>query len=59
MSIYKTISISKEEEALLELVRSSQFQKITVQVNDGKIVNLKKEENFKPDRYQAKLSPSN
>jgi len=59
MQDFEMKAISKDEWALIELVRSSLFQKITAQVNGGKIVNLKKEESFRPDRYQPKLVPSN
>jgi len=54
----KTIVVSDEEETLLEILRLSQFQKVTVSVESGRIVHFKREENIKPDTYQAKARKS-
>ena len=59
MCEYETISVNKDEKAVLDLIRSSAFQKITLQISGNKITNVKKEESLRPDRYQSKLVPDN
>ncbi|MBI5554802.1 MAG: hypothetical protein HY920_02970 [Elusimicrobia bacterium] len=47
-------SITEEERAVLELIRSKKFQNITIQVNDGKIVLIRREETIKPGHFDRK-----
>ena len=44
----KDKSITKDEQMVLDLIRSRDFQNILIQVNDGKIVLVRREETFKP-----------
>ncbi len=59
MQEFEMKAISKNEWALIELVRSKGHQKVTIQVENFRIVNVKREENLKMDKYQPKLVPSN
>jgi len=42
-------TISRDERKVLELMRSRKFQNITIQINDGKIVVIRREETIKPE----------
>jgi len=42
-------TISNEEVMVFKTIRGKPFQSITIQVYDGKIVTLRREETIKPD----------
>jgi len=41
-------TVSRGEQMVLNLIRSKDFQNITIHVNNGKIVLVRREETFKP-----------
>jgi hypothetical protein len=47
-------SITKEERMIIETVREKKFQNITIQVTDGKIVLIRREETIKPGLEKRK-----
>ncbi len=48
------MNISNDEKSVLEAIRSRKFQNITIQVNDGKIVLIRREETLKPKQNENK-----
>ena len=40
--------ITKGEQIVLDLIRSKDFQNITINVNDGEVVLVRQEQTFKP-----------
>ncbi len=51
-----SMNISNEEKSVLEAIRSRKFQNITIQVNDGKIVLIRREETIIPKQNKKKQS---
>ena len=42
-------SLTKDERKVLETIRARRFQNITIHINDGRIVLIKREETIKPE----------
>lgn len=47
-------TLSNEELMVLKTIRERKFQNITIQLNDGKIVLIRREETIKPEANAKK-----
>ena len=51
-----SMNVSNDEKSVLEALRSRKFQNLTIQINDGKIVLIRREETIKPQQNKKKTS---
>ena len=47
-------SISKDEQKIIDLIREKDFQNITIQVTDGRIILIRQELTIKPNQNEEK-----
>ncbi len=49
-----SMNVSNDEKSVLDAIRSRKFQNINIQINDGKIVLIRREETLKPKQNEKK-----
>ncbi len=49
-----SMNISNDEKMVVEAIRSRKFQNLTIQINNGKIVLVRREETLKPDLMNSR-----
>ena len=49
-----SMNVSNDEKSVLEAIRLRKFQNLTIQINDGKVVLIRREETIKPKQNEKK-----